>query len=560
MRQFSILVLALAMSMILLRDSISQVKTQSLTEGKGYRLYPSAAVSMMDRKQDGTIICWIDMKHGGSLYAQKILTDGRESWARGGVIADKDLGTEFSAGDDYPMVFTDGSGGCMIIYRKDDEVCMMRISALGIPDRDPAMLSSYYEGTNLAPRAVQSDDLSIAVMWENFTEGNFDIHGQLISRHGEKLWQNGNEVQIIRHQDDQRKPEVIFTESSEIICTWLDTRNISYSDSGSYDVYAALLNIEGNHFGNSSGTSIHRQYFPAICEKTVDYFHRPVRSGANFCIAPESRMVEGAGDVQVKCFSPKFELLWRTELSAVGIYECPNALADDIGGLLVYWNEKSEGITTVKAKRFTATGKPYDGGMYPIEISCRVNKSENSRSDIGPIGNSLFDRRKNIFQIPFIREKGGQLQIQEISLTDESGNCGNMQTVNQGLAPEGHTAMALQGGNLVIAYNHAQDIFVSIRELPVEEAPNKSSDVSIANFPNPFNPVTSIDFNVPTAGFVSLSVYDTGGRLLKELVNGHRSAGRHKAEFNGGGLSSGVYYYRLETVAGGMVGKMVMVK
>ena len=247
-------------------------------------------------------------------------------------------------------------------------------------------------------------------------------------------------------------------------------------------------------------------------------------------------------------------------MSAVGIYECPNALADDIGGLLVYWNEKSEGITTVKAKRFTATGKPYDGGMYPIEISCRVNKSENSRSDIGPIGNSLFDRRKNIFQIPFIREKGGQLQIQEISLTDESGNCGNMQTVNQGLAPEGHTAMALQGGNLVIAYNHAQDIFVSIRELPVEEAPKKSSDVSIANFPNPFNPVTSIDFNVPTAGFVSLSVYDTGGRLLKELVNGHRSAGRHKAEFNGGGLSSGVYYYRLETVAGGMVGKMVMVK
>ncbi|MBX7042739.1 MAG: T9SS type A sorting domain-containing protein [Ignavibacteria bacterium] len=560
MRQFSILVLALALTMVFFRDSISQVKTQSLTEGKGYRLYPSAAVSMMDRKQDGTIICWIDMSHGGSLYAQKILADGRESWARGGVIADKDLGSEFSAGDDYPMVFTDGSGGCMVIYRKDDEICMMRISAHGIPDRDPAILSSYYGGINLAPKAVQSGELSVAVMWENFTEGNFDIHGQLISRHGEMLWQNGHEVQIVRHQDDQRKPELIFTGSREIICTWLDTRNISFADSGSYDVYAALLNNEGNHLGNSTGESIHRQYFPPMCEKTVEYSHRPVRTGAHFYITPENRIVEGAGDVQIKCFSSKFELIWQTELRADGIYENPNALADETGGVLVYWNEKSEGISMVKAKRFTATGKPYDGGTFPIEISCRVSKSDNSRSVIGLNGNSLPDRHTGTFHIPIIKEKGGHLQIHEISLTDESGNCGNMQTVNQGLAPEGHTAMAMQGGNLVIAYNLAQDIFVSIRELPVEEAHNKSSDVSIANFPNPFNPVTSIYFEVPTAGFVRLSVYDTGGRLLKELVNGHRSAGRHKAEFNGGGLSSGVYYYRLETGKGSMVGKMVMVK
>jgi hypothetical protein len=65
------------------------------------------------------------------------------------------------------------------------------------------------------------------------------------------------------------------------------------------------------------------------------------------------------------------------------------------------------------------------------------------------------------------------------------------------------------------------------------------------NFPNPFNPSTQISFELPTESFVNLTVYDLLGRGVATIVDGIRSSGIHKLEFNALGLSSGVYVYRL---------------
>jgi hypothetical protein len=69
------------------------------------------------------------------------------------------------------------------------------------------------------------------------------------------------------------------------------------------------------------------------------------------------------------------------------------------------------------------------------------------------------------------------------------------------------------------------------------------------NYPNPFNPATTITFTLTSEGPVSLRVYDNLGREVSTLVNEHRSAGSHEVTFDGSGLSSGAYYYRLQ--AGG---------
>jgi hypothetical protein len=65
------------------------------------------------------------------------------------------------------------------------------------------------------------------------------------------------------------------------------------------------------------------------------------------------------------------------------------------------------------------------------------------------------------------------------------------------------------------------------------------------NYPNPFNPTTVIGYQLPSAGEVRLVVYDLLGREIKLLVNEKMPAGTHTVEFDGGGLSSGVYFYRL---------------
>ena len=66
------------------------------------------------------------------------------------------------------------------------------------------------------------------------------------------------------------------------------------------------------------------------------------------------------------------------------------------------------------------------------------------------------------------------------------------------------------------------------------------------NYPNPFNPVTTITFSVGTYRYTSLRVYDVLGREVAVLVNEQKSAGTYTVQFDGSGLTSGVYFYRLQ--------------
>jgi hypothetical protein len=70
-------------------------------------------------------------------------------------------------------------------------------------------------------------------------------------------------------------------------------------------------------------------------------------------------------------------------------------------------------------------------------------------------------------------------------------------------------------------------------------------------YPNPFNPTTSIPFELRSSGVVSMSIMDSVGRIVDVLINGHVVAGRHVIQWNATNLSSGVYIIQL--IAGGEV-------
>ena len=80
------------------------------------------------------------------------------------------------------------------------------------------------------------------------------------------------------------------------------------------------------------------------------------------------------------------------------------------------------------------------------------------------------------------------------------------------------------------------------------------------NFPNPFNPTTSIRFNLPTDSNVKLNVFNVLGEEVAELLNENIIAGYHSVDFNASHLNSGIYFYKLETNIYTQIRKMMLVK
>jgi hypothetical protein len=70
--------------------------------------------------------------------------------------------------------------------------------------------------------------------------------------------------------------------------------------------------------------------------------------------------------------------------------------------------------------------------------------------------------------------------------------------------------------------------------------------VLMQNYPNPFNPATTISFSIPSKSFVSLNIFDALGREVSSLLSEELSAGKYSQQWDAAGLSSGVYFYRLQ--------------
>ena len=140
----------------------------------------------------------------------------------------------------------------------------------------------------------------------------------------------------------------------------------------------------------------------------------------------------------------------------------------------------------------------------------------------------------------------------------------------QGSHWENATFFNFREGNEVLPgidfINHAYD-FPEGRSGPVPSDPTSaereelpvSVDLS-GNYPNPFNPETTIGYALPRAATVRLAVYDLLGREVALLVDGVRQAATYRVRFDGSGLPSGMYLYRLETPGHMLTRRMMLLK
>ncbi len=110
-----------------------------------------------------------------------------------------------------------------------------------------------------------------------------------------------------------------------------------------------------------------------------------------------------------------------------------------------------------------------------------------------------------------------------------------------------------------------EEIFYSKAPLPnivsIDNEIQTPTEYSLMqNYPNPFNPTTQITYQLPSVGFVNLTIYNLIGQKTAVLVNQQQTAGEYTVEFNANNQPSGIYFYELKTGKFNSVKKMILLK
>ncbi len=118
---------------------------------------------------------------------------------------------------------------------------------------------------------------------------------------------------------------------------------------------------------------------------------------------------------------------------------------------------------------------------------------------------------------------------------------------------KGATITPVEDANILAG--EEQTIF--LKRAPVE---NDLNVILLQNFPNPFNPATTISFKIPENDQVCLKVFNSIGQEISTLIDEYKTAGNYSIAFNAANLTSGVYFYQVRTTSYTIIKKMMLVK
>ena len=195
------------------------------------------------------------------------------------------------------------------------------------------------------------------------------------------------------------------------------------------------------------------------------------------------------------------------------------------------WEEVGKDVIQTSDNGFLVVGRapnPFSGGEYKLWL---LKMDEN--------GDTLWTQKHTVSSEPFsyaypesfIIDQNNNLYIVGSSTTSTSGSIG-----------------------FISKY------FVKTTGITHDSQSLLNSYELFQNYPNPFNPTTRIKFNIPVGSEVKLEVYDLSGKLISRILNQYLDKGLYETEYDGSSLSSGIYFYQLQTGKNILSRKMLLLK
>lgn len=143
-------------------------------------------------------------------------------------------------------------------------------------------------------------------------------------------------------------------------------------------------------------------------------------------------------------------------------------------------------------------------------------------------------------KIGFVQGNGNSNSSKEYCFTDHEATFGSFAYRLKQLDNDG-------------TFKYSETVEVTVGQVPNDYSLNQ-------NFPNPFNPSTTIQYDIPKTSFVKISVYDILGKEIKLLVNEEKNPGHYEIIFNAKELAGGIYYYSIKAGEFSQSKKMILLK
>ena len=504
----------------------------------------------------GAITVWEDRRSGwGDIYAQRISASGHVLWNPSGVAICTAYLYQMA-----PKVVSDGAGGAIITW--NDQRSGVRLYAQRI-DRN-GVLGWAADGVEICTVAdanpgypqIDGDGAGGAIItWSDYRNGFGSVYAQRINDLGAVQWPaNGVVICTGTTFNGDIRPTIVGDGAEGAIITWNDNR---VDGGNSCDIYAQRIGALGVVGWAVNGVAIctaaNSQTIPAIVGDGVGGAIITWQDGRVHPMTPDiyARRINASGVVQ-----------WTADGVAIcsaggGQYE-PKIIGDGIGGAIVAWGDRRNGYTiAMLAQRVSASGFVQwtaDGVRVCIEDAWTGSLAIVGDGAAGAI--IAWTR----YIPPYTND--GDIYAQHLSASGVA-----QWAVTQGVAictaPNMQNATTIVddgAGGAVIAWSdsrsgtsiYAQRVQANGQLGGYVASVPEAAGVSLVNFPNPFNPRTTIRFELPRAGSVQLAVFDVAGRLVRVLVETELDQGAHDTDWDGRDASgrkvgSGSYLARLRS-------------
>lgn len=467
----------------------------------------------------GAVIVWKEMESSNvrKIRAQKIDSEGTIQWHDNGMqIVDWDH-LQFS-----PKACSDTEGGAYIAFESynglsliNPDIYIQRVTADGNAPWGMTPTGITYDSRSKDLRGICEDGEGGAiVVWEwriSWPPQNDDIYASRILANGDSAWTRV----ICDLPSDQRYPHIISSRDGGAIIAWEDQRR------GNWDIYAQKIDNDGNFLWDVSGVPVR-----AIDDNNAEHVMMVEDDEGFIFFIYEDGIGFGYRSLYCQRLDPAGNRLFPTEgilIADESSFMTAIDLAEDgQGGAYIIWDDdRNNLINEVYLTHVDANGHLFN--QVWIEG-----------------GNALgdgFGRRR--YSIMTTDGQGGAV----------FGWHGSNFPIMTSVCPPFDSRLYVQRVN---------DFVTSVGAGSADFIP--STAILYQNFPNPFNAVTKLSFDLPVSGKISLTLYNIEGQKVLTMIDGYRTAGRQEITLDASGMASGIYIVNLRMESINISKKIVLMK